>query len=103
MTSNGREKACMHMTENAHNDNEFNFTSGIPYTDMVGECNRSYVTNIRIVRVEPNIKLRFNLAQNAGPGANTDRFCAYQYQARTHRENIGNRSYIPTRVQQRAY
>lgn len=59
---------------NAHNDNEFNFTSGIPYTDMVGECNRSYVTNIRIVRVEPNIKLRFNLAQNAGPGANTDRF-----------------------------
>lgn len=59
---------------NAHNDNEFNFTSGIPYTDMVGECNRSYVTNIRIVRVKPNIKLKFNLAQNAGPGANTDRF-----------------------------
>lgn len=59
---------------NAHNDNEYTFTSGIPYTDMVGECNRSYVTNIRIVRVEPNIKLRFNLALNAGPGANTDRF-----------------------------
>lgn len=59
---------------NAHNDNEFNFTSGIPYTDMVGECDRSYVTNIRIVRVEPNIKLKFNLAQNAGSGANTDRF-----------------------------
>lgn len=59
---------------NAHNDNEFNFTSGIPYTDMVGECNRSYVTNIRIVRVEPNIKLMFNLAQNAGAGADTDRF-----------------------------
>lgn len=59
---------------NAHNDNEYAFTSGIPYTDMVGECNRSYVTNIRIVRVEPNVKLRFNLAQNAGPGANTDRF-----------------------------
>lgn len=51
---------------NAHNDNEFSFTSGIPYTDMVGECNRSYVTNIRIVRVEPNIKLMFNLAQNLG-------------------------------------
>lgn len=51
---------------NAHNDNEFSFTSGIPYTDMVGECNRSYVTNIRIVRVEPNIKLKFNLAQNLG-------------------------------------
>lgn len=59
---------------NPHNDNEYTFTSGIPYTDMVGECNRSYVTNIRIVRVEPNIKLMFNLAQNAGPGANTDRF-----------------------------
>lgn len=59
---------------NPHNDNEFTFTSGIPYTDMVGECNRSYVTNIRIVRVEPNIKLVFNLGQNAGAGANTDRF-----------------------------
>lgn len=59
---------------NVHNDNEYNFTSGIPYTDMVGECNCSYVTNIRIVRVAPNIKLKFNLAQNAGPGANTDRF-----------------------------
>lgn len=59
---------------NAHNDNEFSFTSGIPYTDMVGECNRSYVTNIRIVRVAPNINLKFNLAQNAGSGANTDRF-----------------------------
>lgn len=59
---------------NAHNDNEFAFTSGIPYTDMVAECNRSYVTNIRIVLAAPNIKLRFNLAQNAGPGANTDRF-----------------------------
>lgn len=58
----------------AHNDNEFTFTSGIPYTDMVAECNRSYVTNIRIVRVAPNIKLMFNLAQNAGPGADTDRF-----------------------------
>lgn len=58
---------------NAHNDSEFTFTSGIPYTDMVAECNRSYVTNIRIVRVAPNIKLMFNLAQNAGPGANTDR------------------------------
>lgn len=59
---------------NAHNDNEFTFTSGIAYTDMVGECNRSYVTNIRIVRAAPNIKLVFNLAQNAGQGANTDRF-----------------------------
>lgn len=59
---------------NAHNDSEFTFTSGIPYTDMVAECNRSYVTNIRIVRVAPKIKLKFNLAQNAGPGADTDRF-----------------------------
>ena len=59
---------------NAHNDNEYNFTSGIPYTDMVAECNRSYVTDIRIVRAAPNTKLMFNLAQNAGPGANTDRF-----------------------------
>lgn len=59
---------------NAHNDNEYIFTSGIPYTDMVAECNRSYVTNIRIVRAAPNIKLVFNLAQNAGPGANADRF-----------------------------
>lgn len=59
---------------NAHNDNEFTFTSGIPYTDMVAECNRSYVTNIRIVRVAPNIKLVFNLAKNADPGANADRF-----------------------------
>lgn len=59
---------------NPHNDNEFTFASGIPYTDMVGECNRAYVTNIRIVRAEPNIKLVFNLAQNAGAGANVDRF-----------------------------
>lgn len=59
---------------NVHNDNEYSFTSGIPYTDMVGECNRSYVTNIRIVHVKPNTKLVFNLAQNAGPGADTDRF-----------------------------
>lgn len=51
---------------NPHNDNEYIFTSGIPYTDMVGECNQRYVTNIRIVRVEPNIKLKFNLAQNLG-------------------------------------
>lgn len=59
---------------NPHNDNEFTFTSGIPYTAMVGECNGAYVTNIRIVRAEPNIKLVFNLAQNAGAGANVDRF-----------------------------
>lgn len=54
---------------NARND-IFAFTSGIPYTDMVGECNCSYVTNIKITRASPNIRLAFSLAQNAG----TDRF-----------------------------
>lgn len=58
---------------NAHND-MFAFTSGIPYTDMVAECNRSYVTNIKITRATPKIRLAFSLAQNAGAGANTDRF-----------------------------
>lgn len=50
---------------NAHND-IFAFTSGIPYTDMVGECNCSYVTNINITRATPNIRLAFSLAQNLG-------------------------------------
>lgn len=50
---------------NAHND-IFAFTSGIPYTDMVGECNRSYVTNIKITRAAPRIRLAFSLAQNLG-------------------------------------
>jgi hypothetical protein len=59
---------------NAHNDNEFAFTSGIPYTDMVAECKQSYVTSIRIVYVKSNGKLIFNLAQNSGAGADTDRF-----------------------------
>lgn len=59
---------------NAHNDNEFMFTSGIPYTDMVGECGEAFISNIRIVRVEPNIKLVFNMAVNSGTGANVDRF-----------------------------
>lgn len=60
------EKGMYAYDGNAHNDNEFTFTSGIPYANMVGECNSSYVTNIRIVRVAPNIKLKFNLAQNRG-------------------------------------
>lgn len=55
-------------------DDTFAFTSGIPYTDMVAECNQSYVTNIKITRASPNIRLMFSLAQNAGAGANTDRF-----------------------------
>lgn len=59
---------------NAHNDNEFTFTSGIPYTDMVGECDEAFISNIRIVRVEPNAKLVFNMAVNSGTGANVDRF-----------------------------
>ena len=50
---------------NAHND-IFAFTSGIPYTDMVGECNCSYVTNIKITRATPFIRLAFSLAQNLG-------------------------------------
>lgn len=47
-------------------DDIFAFTSGIPYTDMVGECNCSYVTNIKITRAAPNIRLAFSLAQNLG-------------------------------------
>lgn len=58
---------------NAHNDNEHKFTSGIPYTDMVGECGEAFISNIRIVRVEPNTKLVFNMAVNSGTGANVDR------------------------------
>lgn len=50
---------------NAHND-IFAFTSGIPYTDMVGECNCSYVTNIKITSASPHIRLAFSLAQNSG-------------------------------------
>lgn len=50
----------------AHNNNEFSFTSGIPHTDMVAECSQNYVTSIRIVYVESNSKLIFNLAQNSG-------------------------------------
>lgn len=83
---------------NAHNDNEFTITSGIPYTDMVGECDRSHVTNIRIVRVASNIKLKFNLAQNAGSGANTDRF------ARIHIKHVPTGKILGTLVIfQRAY
>lgn len=59
---------------NAHNDNEYNFTSGIPYTAMVGECDEAFISNIRIVRAEPNTKLVFNMAVNSGTGANVDRF-----------------------------
>lgn len=67
------EKGMFAYDGNAHND-IFAFTSGIPYTDMVAECNQSYVTNIKITHAAPNIGLMFSLAQNAGAGANTDRF-----------------------------
>lgn len=50
---------------NAHNG-IFAFTSGIPYTDMVGECNCSYVTDIKITSATPHIRLAFSLAQNPG-------------------------------------
>lgn len=67
------EKGMFAYDGDAHND-IFAFTSGIPYTDMVAECNQSYVTNIKITRAAPNIRLMFSLAQNAGAGADTDRF-----------------------------
>lgn len=55
-------------------DNGYEFTSGIPYTDMAGECDEAFISNIRIVRVEPNARLVFNMAENSGTGANVDRF-----------------------------
>jgi hypothetical protein len=58
---------------NARSNIEFTFTSGIPYTDMVGECGKAFITGIRIVREAPNIKLVFNMLQNLGPGADVDR------------------------------
>lgn len=64
----------MHAYDGNAHDDIFAFTSGIPYTDMVAECNQSYVTNIKITRATPNIRLMFSLAQNAGAGADTDRF-----------------------------
>ena len=59
---------------NARGNIEFTFTSGIPYTDMVGECDKAFITGIRIVREEPNIKLVFDMLKNSGPGADVDRF-----------------------------
>lgn len=59
---------------NAHNDNSFTFYSGIPYTDISGECPQGFITNIRITRTGTENKLLFNMAQNAGTGANVDRF-----------------------------
>lgn len=60
------ENKGMHAYDgNAHND-IFAFTSGIPYTDMVGECDCSYVTNIKITHASPHIRLAFSLAKNLG-------------------------------------
>lgn len=59
---------------NGHNDNEFMFTSGIPGADIVAECNKSFITNIRIVRVEPNWKLIFNMSANNASGTGENRF-----------------------------
>lgn len=67
------EKGMYAYDGNAHDD-IFAFASGIPYTDMVGECNCSYVTNIKMTRESHNIRLAFSLAKNEGAGANTDRF-----------------------------
>lgn len=59
---------------NPHPAANFRFVSGIPGTDMVGECNKSFISNIRITREEPNWLLLFDIARNAGAGADTDRF-----------------------------
>lgn len=59
---------------NAHNDNEFTFTSGIPGADIVAECNESFITNIRIVREAPNYKLIFNMSGNNASGTGENRF-----------------------------
>lgn len=59
---------------NAHPGATFRFTSGIPGADMVAECDKSFISNIRITREEPSWLLLFDIAQNAGAGADTDRF-----------------------------
>lgn len=59
---------------NAHPAASFRFTSGIPGTDMVAECGNSFISNLRITREELNWLLLFDIAQNAGPGGDFDRF-----------------------------
>lgn len=59
---------------NWHNDIEFIFTSGIPGADIVAECNKSFITNIRIVREAPNYKLIFNMSGNNASGTGENRF-----------------------------
>lgn len=52
----------------------FRFTSGIPGTDIIAESDKAFISNIRITREEPNWLLLFDIAQNAGPGGDVDRF-----------------------------
>lgn len=59
---------------NGHKDNEFIFTSGILGADIVAECNESFITDIRIVRVAPNYKLIFNMSGNNASGTGENRF-----------------------------
>lgn len=59
---------------NAHGSASFRFTTGIPGTDIVPECYQGFISHFRIIREEPNWVLLFDMAQNAGTGANVDRF-----------------------------
>lgn len=59
---------------NAHGSVKFRFTTGIPVTDIVPECSQSFISYFRIIREEPNYVLLLDMAQNAGTGANVDRF-----------------------------
>lgn len=59
---------------NAHGSANFRFTTGIPVTDIVPECSQSFISHFRIIREEPNYVLLLDMAQNAGTGANVDRF-----------------------------
>lgn len=59
---------------NAHGSVNFRFTTGIPVTDIVPECSQSFISYFRIIREEPNYVLLLDVAQNAGTGANVDRF-----------------------------
>lgn len=59
---------------NAHGSANFRFTTGIPVTDIVPECSQSFISYFRIIREEPNYVLLLDMAQNAGTGANVDRF-----------------------------
>lgn len=59
---------------NAHGSASFRFTTGIPGTDIVPECSQGFISHFRIIREEPSWVLLLDMAQNAGTGANVDRF-----------------------------